>query len=79
MIYKATIRFDMFIEAPNEYEAREIVEEDAEDELDNAVLSPDFDCEIEEITDISQVPHEFRQTLPWGGDGETDIETLLKS
>lgn len=79
MIYKATITFEMFVEALDEKEAREIIEENADDELENTITSAYFDPEIEEVMDISQVPQEWLGAIPYGSYDDETIQSKLEA
>jgi len=77
VLYKTTITFDMFVEAGGEDEARDTITSDACDELDAILTSGCFFPEIEEVTDLSKVPGDWRSAIPYGSYNDEPIEKML--
>ncbi len=77
MIYKVSIGFDMFISAEGEEDIHDIVAQDASDALEELLLSePALDIEV--VKDISEVPAQWRDAIPYGSYGDETIEQILE-
>ena len=75
MLYLARIELEMIVEADNETIAERVAVRNCDDEL--RFQGPDVT--LRKIEKLSQVPKEWRSSIPWGGDKSKTCEQILSA